>query len=196
MCPFLLQCVSRQVVRMSAAICGGQATQSPDVASLIRATLAVLTNGGNRMPKGIEKGANGQTSNGRMQIDGRCHCGRISYVAEINPDYVIICHCTDCQTISGSPYRVTVPVKAENFKLHGQPKTYVKIADSGNKRVLAFCADCGSAIYSTSLEDRAVFSLRLGPIEQRAQLTPKSQGWCRSALPWAMDIGHIPRREN
>jgi hypothetical protein len=111
-----------------------------------------------------------------MKIDGCCHCGRISYEADINPDYVVICHCTDCQTISGSPYRVTVPVKTENFKLRGQPKTYVKTAASGNKRVLAFCADCGSAIYSTSLEDRRVFSLRLGAVKQRAQLIPKSQG--------------------
>jgi hypothetical protein len=146
------------------------------------------------MTKRTVKGLNGQAANGRMKIDGRCHCGKISYEAEINPDYVIICHCTDCQTISGAPYRVTVPVKAENFKLHGQPKTYVKTADSGNKRVLGFCADCGSAIYSTSLEDRIFFSLRLGAVKQRAQLIPKYQGWCCSALPWAMDISHIPRK--
>ena len=39
-----------------------------------------------------------------MKIEGSCHCGKISYEAEINPEYVIICHCTDCQTISGAPY--------------------------------------------------------------------------------------------
>ena len=128
-----------------------------------------------------------------MKIDGGCFCGNITFEADIDPEKVMICHCTDCQTISGSPYRVTVPVKTENFKLRGQPTTYVKTAASGNKRVLAFCADCGSAIYSTSLEDRRVFSLRLGAVKQRAQLIPKSQGWCCSALPWAMDIGHIPR---
>ena len=147
-----------------------------------------LTSGDNAMPKrNIEGG-------GRMKIDGCCHCGLISYEADINPDYVVICHCTNCQTISGAPYRVTVPVKAENFKLRGQPKTYVKTADSGNKRVLAFCADCGTPIYSTTVDDRRIFSLRLGAVKQRAQLNPKSQGWCRSALPWATDIGHIPRR--
>ena len=146
------------------------------------------------MPKGTVEGSNGQTGNGRMKIEGCCHCGKISYEAEINPHYVIICHCTDCQTISGSPYRVTVPVKTENFKLRGQPKTYVKTAASGNKRVLAFCADCGTPIYSTTVDDRRIFSLRLGAVKQRAQLNPKSQGWCRSALPWATDIGHIPRR--
>jgi hypothetical protein len=145
------------------------------------------------MPKGTVTETDDQTRKGRMKIDGCCHCGRISYVAEINTDYVIICHCTDCQTISGAPYRVTVPVKTENFKLQGQPKTYVKTADSSNKRVLAFCADCGTPIYSTTLEHPVVFSLRLGMVKQRAQLVPKSQGWCGSALPWAMDIGRIPQ---
>ena len=145
------------------------------------------------MPNASVKGSDGPTAKGRMKIDGACHCGRISYEADINPDCVIICHCTDCQALSGSPYRVTVPVKAENFRLEGQPKFYIKTADSGNKRALAFCADCGSAIYSTSVEDRVVLSLRLGTARQRAQLVPKYQGWCRSALPWAMDIGGIPR---
>jgi hypothetical protein len=36
-----------------------------------------------------------------MKIEGSCHCGKISYEAEINPEYVVICHCTDSQTISG-----------------------------------------------------------------------------------------------
>jgi len=142
------------------------------------------------MTKRTVKGLNGQAANGRMKIDGRCHCGKISYEAEINPDYVIICHCTDdCQTISGAPYRVTVPVKAENFKLHGQPKTYVNTANSGNRCVLGFCA---AVQQSTQRHWKTVLFLAcaLG-VKQRAQLIPKSRGWCRSALPWAMDIGHI-----
>jgi hypothetical protein len=47
---------------------------------------------------------------------------------------------------------------------------------------------------STTVDDRRIFGLRLGAVKQFAQLNPKSQGWCRSALPWATDIGHIPRR--
>ncbi len=127
-----------------------------------------------------------------MKIEGECHCGRIGYEAQINPEYVVICHCTDCQTMSGAPYRASVPAKAENFTLRGEPKTYVKTAASGNKRVLAFCADCGSALYSTTLEDVVVYNLRLGAVKQRAELVPKMQGWCGSAMPWAMDISRIP----
>jgi hypothetical protein len=37
-----------------------------------------------------------------MKIDGRCHCGEITFEAEVDPDALNICHCTDCQTLSGS----------------------------------------------------------------------------------------------
>src|SRR4029453_1097434 len=29
-----------------------------------------------------------------MKIDGGCHCGYITYEAEIDPDKTLICHCT------------------------------------------------------------------------------------------------------
>jgi hypothetical protein len=38
-----------------------------------------------------------------------------------------------------------------------------------------------------------VFNLRVGTVRQRASLTPRAQVWCRSALPWAMDIGSIKK---
>ncbi len=43
-----------------------------------------------------------------MKIDGHCHCGLVTYEADIDPKRVSICHCTDCQSLTGSPYRVTV----------------------------------------------------------------------------------------
>ena len=68
-----------------------------------------------------------------MHIDGGCHCGYIKYEAEVDPNAVRICHCTDCQTLTGSAYRVTVAAPSETFKLTGgNPKIYVKIAESGN----------------------------------------------------------------
>lgn len=37
-----------------------------------------------------------------MKVDGGCHCGRIAYEAEIDPAGVLVCHCTDCQTLSAA----------------------------------------------------------------------------------------------
>src|ERR671922_1759533 len=106
-----------------------------------------------------------------MKIDGGCHCGHITYVAEIDPDKVGICHCTDCQTLSGSAFRVSVPAAKEAFSLRGgEPKIYVKTAESGNKRAQAFCPECGTALYAGAVDNTGPLGLRLGTIKQRDQL--------------------------
>jgi hypothetical protein len=122
-----------------------------------------------------------------MKIDGGCHCGNITYVAEIDLDKVGICHCTDCQTLSGSAFRTNVPAAKEAFSLSGQPKIYIKTAESGAKRAQAFCPECGTPIYAAAATDPQVFNIRVGTVRQRAELRPKSQGWCRSALGWVME---------
>ena len=123
-----------------------------------------------------------------MKIDGGCHCGNISYTAEVDPEKVGICHCTDCQTLSGTAFRVSVPATKENFQLTGNLKIYVKTAESGAKRAQGFCAECGTPIYATAAENPQIINIRVGTARQRAELRPKSQGWYRSARDWVNDL--------
>lgn len=131
-----------------------------------------------------------------MKVDGRCHCGRITYEAEIEPTAVLICHCTDCQALSGSAFRTVALTKPGTFRLlSGAVQTYVKTADSGARRHQGFCPECGSPIYSTSEgSEPRVYSLRLGTCTQRAKLRPAAQIWCNSALPWLGDLAAIECR--
>lgn len=127
-----------------------------------------------------------------MQVQGQCHCGRIDFQAEVDPDRVGICHCADCQLLSGSPYRVVAPADAARFTLtRGDPTIYVKTADSGAKWAIAFCPQCGAPIYAAAAENPTSFSLRVGTLKERAQLVPKLQIWCDSALEWAMDLSDV-----
>ena len=128
-----------------------------------------------------------------MKISGGCHCGAITYEAEVDPDKVSVCHCTDCQTLSGSAFRVVVPAKREGFRLTGEPRIYVKAGESGRKRAQGFCAACGTPIYSADVADPQVFNIRVGTVRQRAQLLPKMQIWCRSALGWSMRLEPVPQ---
>jgi hypothetical protein len=131
-----------------------------------------------------------------MKVEGQCHCGRIRYEAEVDPAKVIVCHCTDCQKFSGAPYRASVPAAAADFILHGQPSHYIKTADSGSKRVQAFCPNCGTALYAANAVDPQVFNLRTGSIKQRRELVPSRQIWRRSALPWACDLSGLESFED
>ena len=126
-----------------------------------------------------------------MKIDGECHCGHIAYQAEVDPNEVYVCHCTDCQTISGSAFRWAVPIAEDAFVLlKGDPKTYIKKAESGATSHQLFCLECASPIYSTSIGDGPkILNLRVGTARQRAELRPKVQYWCRSAQGWVADLG-------
>jgi hypothetical protein len=132
-----------------------------------------------------------------MKIDGGCHCGKITFTAEVDPEQVIVCHCTDCQTLSGSAYRTVAPAIEGSFRLvTGEPGIYVKTAENGSKRSQAFCRDCGTPIYSAPEdENSSFFGLRVGAIRQRDRLVPKSQYWCRSEQPWTQDLTGLPRIE-
>jgi hypothetical protein len=129
-----------------------------------------------------------------MKVEGQCHCGAITFEAEVDPEAVGICHCTDCQTLSGSAYRVTVPTPAAKFVLRsGTPRIYIKIAASGNQRAHGFCADCGTPIYATDPHQPRSYGIRVGTLKQRGELPPQRQIWYRSALGWANDIRDIPQ---
>jgi hypothetical protein len=129
-----------------------------------------------------------------MKVNGVCHCGAIRFEAIVDEGRAAICHCADCQNLSGTAYRAVVPASSLSFRLlSGQPKQYVKTAQSGNKRVHAFCPDCGTPIYACSLANNPpTYNLRLGTLQQRHMIAPRSQQWCSSALDWAIDIGGLP----
>lgn len=129
-----------------------------------------------------------------MKVQGSCHCGEVTYEAEVDPDKVNLCNCTDCQMLTGSAFRLSVPAPAATFwLLTGQPKAYVKTADSGAKRRHSFCPNCGSPVCATAdTENPPSYSLRVGCLKQRAQLPPKRRTWCRSALDWAQNVSGVP----
>ncbi len=129
-----------------------------------------------------------------MKVSGSCHCGAIAFDAEIDPERVRICHCTDCQQLSGTAFRVIAPCPESQFDLlKGKPKIYIKTAESGRRRQQAFCPQCGSPIYATSDEPAGNRSLgiRVGILDQRKELTPKRQYWFRSAFSWLPSLPGI-----
>jgi hypothetical protein len=132
-----------------------------------------------------------------MRIDGRCHCGYITYEAEIDPEKVMICHCTDCQTLSGSAFRTVVFTRENTFELlSGELKIYVKTGESGTQRPQSFCPECGTPIYSSTMgEGPKVHVIRVGTVRQRDQLIPKLQLWCRSSQQWLSGLSSIPKSE-
>lgn len=132
-----------------------------------------------------------------MNVDGECLCRVITYKAIVDPARCAVCHCQSCQVNSGTAFGWIVHVQDRQFELtSGKLKVFETIADSGRRRRLSFCSDCGTRIYAqTPGEPDAFFGLRVGTVRQRHLLPPKQQVWCRSAQSWAFDLQAIPRKE-
>lgn len=132
-----------------------------------------------------------------MKIEGGCHCGSIRFEAEVDPATFVVCHCSDCQTFSGSAFRTVVQTKPGTFALlAGAPTVYVKTAESGNRRQQTFCLTCGTPLYSAPASgDTTVVVLRIGAIRQRDQLVPRDQYWFRSSQAWLPNLPTIKKQD-
>jgi len=133
-----------------------------------------------------------------MKVEGRCHCGHVTFAAEIDPQTTTVCHCTDCQTMSGSAFRVAVKSLPGTFELRsGTPTVYVKTtAESGTRREHAFCPRCGTSVYSTTVGgERNSHSLRIGTLQPREGIAPQRQQWTRSRVGWLDRLATLPGHE-
>ncbi|MCR9111377.1 GFA family protein [Marivita sp. XM-24bin2] len=88
-------------------------------------------------------------------------------------------------------------MRDRQFELtRGNLKIFETLAESGRRRCLSFCGDCGTRIHAqTPDQSDAFFGLRVGTVSQRQLLVPKQQVWCRSAQDWTFNLLAIPRKE-
>ena len=126
-----------------------------------------------------------------MHIDGACHCGAVSFTAQIDPDRVIVCHCSDCQVLSGAPFRAIAVAPIETLKVQGPTKSY-EVTQSGKRMSQVFCPECATPLWAMAPEAASSVVVRLGCVKQKTQLRPAMQMWHRSSLPWLPDLSTIP----
>jgi len=132
-----------------------------------------------------------------MKVNGECHCGEVAFSATVDPEKVVVCHCDDCQITSGSAFRTIVMSEPDAFEFtRGTAKSYIKTAESGNKRELTFCGNCASPFYSVVVGDGpAVYGIRVGVLEQRKALEPVKQIWCQSSVGWLGNVDSYTKVE-
>lgn len=66
------------------------------------------------------------------------------------------------------------------------------MADSGERRVHAFCENCGSPAYSAAVESPQKYTLRVGALKQRHKLgRPVREIWTRRRFTWLPAIEQV-----
>ena len=114
------------------------------------------------------------------QINGRCLCGAVRFVASGKPISVAWCHCDSCRRHSGAPVSVFVAFRHENYQV-----TEGKITkfSSSPGRLRGFCARCGSTLTCEG-ENSVEMHFHIGAFDDAARFAPTRHIFPDERLPW------------
>ena len=128
-----------------------------------------------------------------VMLGGGCLCGAVRFTAAGQPLWVAHCHCADCRRATAAALATYAGFPREKVRFPaGEPAGY----QSSPGVTRRFCPDCGTQIYSTSVEEEdRILGLRVGTARQWAALVPRKQIWHRSSLDWVGNLDDIERVE-
>ena len=104
-----------------------------------------------------------------QEMSGGCACGRVRYMASVEPHEAYLCHCRMCQRSTGS-----VSIAFKNFKeaevqWSQEPDWY----DSSPIAVRPFCRECGTSLGFKFKEGSENMDLTVASLDDPSPYTPK-----------------------
>jgi len=120
-------------------------------------------------------------------ITGGCLCGNVRYTADADPVVQGVCHCTDCQRQTGSPFSVFVGVPSAAFSIEGDTLSSITTIgeDHGGETERHFCSACGAPVFSFSPQAPGITLIKAGSLDDGSWLEPTLVVYASSAQPWS-----------
>ena len=120
--------------------------------------------------------------------EGGCTCGHIRYRMTGDPIIVHCCHCSWCQTQTGSAFVINALTEAENVELlQGAVEEIATPSPSGKGQTIARCPKCHVAVWSNyfmgGLRERVRF-VRVGTLDDPGAVPPDVHIFTETKLPW------------
>ena len=125
-----------------------------------------------------------------------CRCGQLKATASGEPVRVSACHCLNCKKRSGSAFTVQARWPTEQVKIEGESKTFVNVADSGNRITFHFCPDCGSDVHY-EIDGRfdgkfnGLVAIPLGAFDDPYFASPRFSVWEHRKCDWVELVGDV-----
>lgn len=128
------------------------------------------------------------TSTEHKTHTGGCSCGYVKYQVKSRPLVVHCCHCSYCQTQTGTAFVLNALFEADDIELlQGEVKEIVTPSPSGKGQTIARCPLCQVAIWSNyymrGLRERIRF-LRVGTLDDPSLFPPDVHIFTTTKQPW------------
>lgn len=130
-----------------------------------------------------------------MMITGRCFCGNIKYEFE---DLILnsgICHCYDCQRLTGGVAWPFIVVLDQSLSIQGTVKEFTRTGASGKKVHMGFCETCGSTVFGRPEFWPHIRTISASSLDDPQYFSPSVYVWTQDAPQWFLFDPDIPKFE-
>lgn len=116
---------------------------------------------------------------------GGCICGATRYEIVEEPITFLACHCSDCQTITGSGFVLALRVPYQGIGvLKGAPLPFERTEADSRRRIIHRCPSCLTALWSEKPDSKEYVSIYAGTLDDSPKLRPVAHISTREALGW------------
>lgn len=123
---------------------------------------------------------------------GSCLCGNIRFEIDQELEAIQICHCTQCRKAQGSAIVTNVPVQESNLRLlSGRDSLGAFESSPGKQR--CFCKNCGSPVYSKTIEKPGVVRIRAGILDGELNTEPAAHFYVAHKANWYTIHDDLPQ---
>ena len=120
-----------------------------------------------------------------MTIEGGCRCGAVRYTLALDDlPLTYACHCTDCQTWSGSAFSQQALLPEHALAVTGPVTIFELTGSSGRISRQRMCEICHTRIFNTNSTRPGVAVIRAGTLDRSNELVVSAHIWTRSKQPW------------
>jgi hypothetical protein len=130
-----------------------------------------------------------------LPLTGRCMCGDVRYEISAPLGTARYCHCKRCQRRTGTAASAQAVVAPGSLRIvAGEDLVRAYRPPDGYEK--AFCAACGSALFSRHRDDGSIMTVRLGTLDDDPGVRPELRQFVESAASWeAIPDDGLPRFE-
>jgi hypothetical protein len=122
---------------------------------------------------------------------GRCHCGRVRFVAQFPSRFVAHCHCESCRRAHGAAFVTWVGFRTPQVRVvEGADDLAAHESSPGTRR--SFCRRCGTKLFFESTRWAGETHVTLAAFDDPVDRAPAGHAFYEEHVAWLPALAQEP----
>lgn len=127
-----------------------------------------------------------------LPLQGGCFCKKVRYKISDKIIKTGVCHCRECQHLTGGGFYPFVVIKCESITISGDLREFSRLGASGQLVHCGFCPHCGSTLFGRPEVWPHIRTVSASSLDEYKNFKPSMHVWVEEAQPWITLDHNIP----